>query len=353
MAAASSSPSNQDLSATPPENPLSIVTVAAAAGSGAGAASSRRLPPPCWSHEETIALIDAYRDKWYSLRRGNLRANHWQEVADDVAVRCPVDSPKTAVQCRHKMEKLRKRYRAEIQRAAPYGGVRSHRYCSSWVLFKLMDAMERGTNAAAAASPPPDEEELEDDAEDIKQNSVKHIGDIYSQNNLNSNKRSSFQGSMTNGGTGVRIRIPTLPMAKPYSKFDEILTQNPNPNPNTSYGSSRMLKGDCFGKKSADLGKRVSGEEEVGEKRKADPIAEMVTAIKALGDGFLKMERMKMELARELEEMKMEMEMKRTEMILESQQRIVEAFANALTEKNNNNKKTKRMPTPECQMPHS
>nr|GMC70660.1 trihelix transcription factor ASIL2 [Ipomoea batatas] len=281
MAAASSSPSNQDLSATPPENPLSIVTVAAA-GSGAGAASSRRLPPPCWSHEETIALIDAYRDKWYSLRRGNLRANHWQEVADDVAVRCPVDSPKTAVQCRHKMEKLRKRYRAEIQRAAPYGGVRSHRYCSSWVLFKLMDAMERGTNAAAAASPPPDEEELEDDAEDIKQNSVKHIGDIYSQNNLNSNKRSSFQGSMTNGGTGVRIRIPTLPMAKPYR--------------------------DCFGKKSADLGKRVSGEEEVGEKRKADPIAEM---------------------------------------------RIVEAFANALTEKNNNNKKTKRMPTPECQMPHS
>nr|GMC80419.1 trihelix transcription factor ASIL2 [Ipomoea batatas] len=281
MAAASSSPSNQDLSATPPENPLSIVTVAAA-GSGAGAASSRRLPPPCWSHEETIALIDAYRDKWYSLRRGNLRANHWQEVADDVAVRCPVDSPKTAVQCRHKMEKLRKRYRAEIQRAAPYGGVRSHRYCSSWVLFKLMDAMERGTNAAAAASPPPDEEELEDYAEDIKQNSVKHIGDIYSQNNLNSNKRSSFQGSMTNGGTGVRIRIPTLPMAKPYR--------------------------DCFGKKSADLGKRVSGEEEVGEKRKADPIAEM---------------------------------------------RIVEAFANALTEKNNNNKKTKRMPTPECQMPHS
>ncbi|XP_031116656.1 trihelix transcription factor ASIL2-like [Ipomoea triloba] len=145
---------------------------------GAGAASSRRFPLLCWSHEETIALIDAYRGKWYSLRRGNLQANHWQKVTDDVTIRCPIDSPNTVVQCWHKMEKLKKRYRAEIQRTAPYGGVRSHRYCSSWVLFKLMDAMERGTNATAS-SLPPDEEELEDDAEDIKQNSVKHICDIY------------------------------------------------------------------------------------------------------------------------------------------------------------------------------
>ncbi|CAH9128107.1 unnamed protein product [Cuscuta epithymum] len=339
--AASSSPSNLELSTTPTENPFSIVTVAA---------SSRRLPPPCWSHEETVALIDAYRDKWYSLRRGNLRANHWQEVADDVAVRCPIDSPKTAVQCRHKMEKLRKRYRSEIQRAAPYGGVRSQRYCSSWVLFKLMDSMERGPNAD---SPPMGDEEFDDDGDDVKQNSAKHIlGDIYSPNSYN--KRSSFQGSMSNGGSGVRIRIPTLPMAKPYDKFDEMLPQNPNPN--TSFGSSRMMsKGDLHEKRSAGFGKEVTGEEEmVGEKRKGDSIAEMVTAIKALGDGFLKIERMKMDMAREVEEMRMEMEMKRTEMILESQQSIVEAFVNALSERNNNTKKTRRMmPSPERQMGHS
>uniref|UniRef100_A0A6N2MGH2 Myb/SANT-like DNA-binding domain-containing protein n=1 Tax=Salix viminalis TaxID=40686 RepID=A0A6N2MGH2_SALVM len=52
------------------------------------------------------------------LRRGNLKANHWQEVADVVARCCPASSPpKIVVQCRHKMEKLRKRYRTEIQRA--------------------------------------------------------------------------------------------------------------------------------------------------------------------------------------------------------------------------------------------
>ncbi|XP_059313039.1 trihelix transcription factor ASIL1 [Lycium ferocissimum] len=294
------------------------------------AVSSRRLPPPCWSHDETISLIDSYRDKWYSLRRGNLRANHWQEVADDVASRTPVDVPKTAVQCRHKMEKLRKRYRNEIQRAAPYGGARSGRYCSAWVHFKRMDNMERGPNAV-------DEPSDEDVQEDYKQNNVKLIGDFYG-NNVNMGNRSSFPGVVSNGGGGFRIRIPGMPgsappMANPYSRVE-----NPN-----NFGSSKMFR-DGFVKK-ADLGKRVVGEG-VGEKEKGDPMGEMVAAIKVLGDGFVRMERMKMDMARELEEMRMEMEMKRTEMILESQQRIVEAFAQALSEKKH--KKVKRMPTPEC-----
>lgn len=210
-----------------------------------------------------------------------------------------------------------------------------------------MDAMERGPDAA---SPPPDEEELEDERDDFKQNSVKHIGDIYSEHNFNSKKRNSFQESMSNGGAGFRIRIPsarpipTPPMAKPYSKIDEMLSQIPNPNPN--YGSSRLYRADGVPKKAktSALGKRIV--EEVGEKRRGDPIAEAVAAIKMLGEGLVRIENMKMDVARELEQMKMEMEMKKTEMILESQQRIVEAFAIAFSEKNT--KKAKRMPTPEC-----
>ncbi|CAN4111890.1 unnamed protein product [Withania somnifera] len=307
--------------------PSSNVTVAVA---------SRRLPPPCWSHEETIALIDAYRDKWYSLRRGNLRANHWQEVADDVAVRCPVDLPKTAVQCRHKMEKLRKRYRAEIQRAAPYGGARSHRYCSAWVHFKRMDTMERGPNAV---SPPQSEDEGDEDVEDYRQDSVKLIGDLYG-NNGNTSSSSSYPGVVSNGGGGFQIRMPgsAPPMEKPYSRFEDSGVENPS-----NFGSSKIFR-DGFVNK-ADSGKRVVGEG-VEEKKKGDAMAEIVAAIKVLGDGFVRMERMKMDMARELEGMRMEMEMKRTQMILESQQRIVEAFAQALSDKKY--KKAKRMPTPEC-----
>ncbi|KAL7204820.1 hypothetical protein ACSBR2_017851 [Camellia fascicularis] len=72
----------------------------------------------------------------------------------------------------------------------------------------------------------------------------------------------------------------------------------------------------------------------------------MVVTIKGLGDRFMRMERMKMELAREVEAMQRDMEMKRTEMLLESQERIVEFFGKALLEKKN--KKAKRMPTPKA-----
>ena len=80
-------------------------------------------------------------------------------------------------------------------------------------------------------------------------------------------------------------------------------------------------------------GRVMRGSEEMGKKREREPMEELVAAVKVLGDGFVRME-----------QMKMEMEMKRTEMFLESQQRIVEAFAKTLSEKK---KRPKRMPLPE------
>ncbi|CAL5330509.1 unnamed protein product [Camellia sinensis] len=72
----------------------------------------------------------------------------------------------------------------------------------------------------------------------------------------------------------------------------------------------------------------------------------MVATIKGLGDGFMRMEMMKMEMAREVEAMRRDMEMNRTEMLLESHERIVEFFGKALSEKRN--KKAKRMPAPKA-----
>ncbi|PIN22792.1 Transcription factor GT-2 [Handroanthus impetiginosus] len=310
----------------------------------ASASSSRRLPPPCWSPDETAALIDAYREKWYSLRRGNLRANHWQEVADDVASRCPASPPKTAVQCRHKMEKLRKRYRSEIQRAAAHGGVR--RFTSSWVHFQSMHAMERGPNP----TPPSSDDEEEDD----HKNSIKRINDLY-----NYNQKGVFgsQGPENNGAiSGVRIKIPGRApagpsVAKVYSKFDEFGSQNPNiPNPRfansipvvNGAASSKVLRDGFAGR--AEMGKRIG---DMSKKNKADDgVGEVVAAIQALGEGFMRIEKVKMDMARQVEEMRMEMELKRTEMILESQQRIVEAFAKAISERSS--KRAKRNSTPDC-----
>uniref|UniRef100_A0A2P2JKE7 Myb-like domain-containing protein n=1 Tax=Rhizophora mucronata TaxID=61149 RepID=A0A2P2JKE7_RHIMU len=316
----------------------------------------RRLPPPCWSHEETIALIDAYRDKWYTLRRGNLKANHWQEVADAVGRRCPDASPqKTAVQCRHKMEKLRKRYRSEIQRAR---SMPVSRFTSSWVHFKRMDAMEKGPQAkddynsesdggGGGEDDNDDEKDNEDDNQGFYVENYKNgatpmntrsIHKLYRNGIGNSGSSVSASGSAAAGAGGFRIRIPTgVSIAQPghsfYGKIDSkyaVKASSSNFNPKPIYGSASSL--------GLGSSKVVRGNEEIGKKREREPMEEMVGAIKVLGDGFVRMEQMKMEMAREIETMKMEMEMKRTEMILESHQWIVEAFAKAFSEKKNKKK---------------
>ncbi|KAI9100864.1 hypothetical protein K1719_024226 [Acacia pycnantha] len=280
--------------------------------------SSRRLPPPCWSHDETVALIDAYRDKWYSLGRGNLKATHWQGVADAVTSRCPNASPpKTAIQCRHKMEKLRKRYRTEIQRPS---------------------AVKAENNSD---SPDEIDHDDDDDEQDLYEE-FKNAGAGSNTRSLNKLYRNGIGGGSDSGGIGgggFRIRIPTgVSIAQPGTKFyGKLADQKFNSNSNSAAPSSNCSPnyGTRILKERSGLGKR---------ERERDPVGEMVTAIKVLGDGFVRMEQMKMEMAREIETMRMDMEMKRTEMILESQQRIVEAFSKAVSEKKKN--KAKRMPSP-------
>ncbi|CAA2961194.1 Hypothetical predicted protein, partial [Olea europaea subsp. europaea] len=95
---------------------------------------------------ETLALIDAYRERWYALRRGYLRTTNWDAVATIINNRFSDASiPKISAQCRHKMEKLRQRYRAEKQRSLSYPNP-AGRFISSCFFFDYMDAMENRTN---------------------------------------------------------------------------------------------------------------------------------------------------------------------------------------------------------------
>ncbi|CAA2958275.1 Hypothetical predicted protein [Olea europaea subsp. europaea] len=83
---------------------------------------------------------------------------------------------------------------------------------------------------------------------------------------------------------------------------------------------------------------------DIARKKKGDNgMDEVVAAIETLGERFLIMEKM-MDMAREVEYMPMQMELKKTKLILESHQRIVEAFANVISDRKT--KKTKQMSTP-------
>ncbi|PWA97640.1 trihelix protein [Artemisia annua] len=110
-------------------------------GNGGDTKPPRKFPPLCWSQEEALVLIQAYRDRWHALRRGCLRTADWDAVAEELGRICPgVTPPKTSAQCRHKMEKLRQRYRVEKQREMSFGG---GQFVSNWFYFEAMEALER------------------------------------------------------------------------------------------------------------------------------------------------------------------------------------------------------------------
>ncbi|KAJ8512250.1 hypothetical protein OPV22_002684 [Ensete ventricosum] len=199
--------------------------------------ASRRLAAPIWTHEETLALIGAYRDKWYALRRGNFRASHWQEVAD----RCPSgpSPPKTSVQCRHKVEKLRKRYRSERHKSLQLDT--SLPPSSSWVYFRKMDAMEHGGSVevgephrpSACQSPAPHHPPSSDDEEN---DDYEHRGAGGGSNTR------SLHHLMTNGGGAIgelRFTIPKSVRSKVY-RADDRVAPNPSMNPNAT---TRFFKG--------------------------------------------------------------------------------------------------------------
>ncbi|XP_052171431.1 uncharacterized protein LOC127787427 [Diospyros lotus] len=430
----------------------------------------KKFPPPCWTQEETLALIDAYRDRWYALRRGYLRTADWDAVAAAVAQRCPGASPaKSSAQCRHKMEKLRQRYRAEKQRSLSFPG----RFFSSWFFFENMDSMERGTSLADGSDQNTDDRVESDVIKGLgDRNMVETVFRMKNSKRIDGNSipnlvpdqrgldtagafhlkdRNSgalgytakdcipnFDSGVLNGymedgsdedlgddtdfGGGYRIRNPAdgqfvHPMlrAKKFGKIHGNFGPNFDPsrdegggfcikptdqaveaagfrakklgkpddgrfklNSNFDYSDggflvnlsgdrysipagfrakspvkadgnscpsldSRVLNGFFSGWDSGLGKKNCGGGGGGGFKRDRDPIGEMVSAINLLGEGFMKVEKMKMEMVREIEKMRMEMEMKRSELILQSQQQIVDAFVNVLME--NKKKKKKKAET--------
>jgi hypothetical protein len=55
-------------------------------------------------------------------------------------------------------------------------------------------------------------------------------------------------------------------------------------------------------------------------------MAEVASALRAVGEGFLRMEERRLELSLQMEKERMEAEMKRTQTMLDAQQLFVEAF---------------------------
>ncbi|XP_028126128.1 probable serine/threonine-protein kinase samkC [Camellia sinensis] len=271
----------------------------------------KKIQPLPWTHPETVNLIQAYQEKWYSLKRGQLKSNQWEEVAITVAARCGYDEPsKSAIQCRHKLEKLRKRFRAEKQKPYPH----------AWEYFDLMDSMERGPLPISARpmamvqfhkSNPNDEEDDDNDNDEEVVNETNCI-DTSKRNKSKSINHlvnaPSIDWKLRSGSDRVSV------IRRPCERFEE--------------------------EEEEEEGEDEEDEEDVvvvgGGGR--ETVVELAAEIKAFAERLVKMESKKMEMMRETERYRMEMENKRIEMILDSQRKIVDTIGRAF---GSHNKKLK------------
>ena len=294
MSSSSSDAARDDVSSPglpPLAAPVAAAAAAAAAaassmgGMGLGAgASGRRLPPPCWTHEETLALIEAYRDRWEALRKGNLRAADWDDVANAVTARCgrfPTATLKSGVQCRHKIEKLRKRYRAERSRSA------GRSKGPKWPFFPLLHDL------AGGGVPDPSPNAIVKIKTKGPVPPASTPSPVSSPSSEEAVRSRSLHGLISNGGAGSGLRF-TIPKAS-RSRPAAVAAFNPE---------------------------RNHGEDDA----ESEAMAEVADALRAVGERFLRMEERRLELSLQMEKERMESEMKRTQSMLDAQQLFLEAF---------------------------
>ncbi|GLT28184.1 hypothetical protein SLA2020_031350 [Shorea laevis] len=263
--------------------------------------ATRKPQPVPWTHEETLHLIQAYQEKWYSLKRGSLKASQWEEVAITVAARCGLadEDAKSATQCRHKMEKLRRRYRAERQ---SLGGT------SSWPYYHPMDALDRGPFPISARPltlvPGRDdrnhENSLRENDSDINDdNGVEDDDDVEEE-------EEEDEGFGKSRSINYILRRPSV-----VNRFSGLL-QNPMKRRRVEDEEEEEVVEEEEGVVEAEVGRGGS---------------ELAVEIRRFAERFAGIERMRMEIMRETERYRMEMENKRIEMILDSQRKIVDMIA--------------------------
>ncbi|GKA84732.1 trihelix transcription factor ASIL2 [Tanacetum coccineum] len=99
----------------------------ASSGGGSGGGGGGR--EDCWSEGATGVLIDAWGERYLELSRGNLKQKHWKEVADIVSSRTDfMKVPKTDIQCKNRIDTVKKKYKLEKAKIAAGGGPSTWRF---------------------------------------------------------------------------------------------------------------------------------------------------------------------------------------------------------------------------------
>ncbi|XP_047328947.1 trihelix transcription factor ASIL2-like [Impatiens glandulifera] len=139
------------VAAAPPQKPLTLALPIQQGGGGGGgrtpAAANGGGREDCWSEGGTKLLIDAWGERYLELSRGNLKQKHWKEVADVVSRQDDYSkTPKTDIQCKNRIDTVKKKYKAEKAKISAGGGP------SKWLFYDRLDYLI-GPTAKIGASP--------------------------------------------------------------------------------------------------------------------------------------------------------------------------------------------------------
>lgn len=286
----------------------------------------KSAPAQPWSHVETMHLIDAYEERWTALRRGQLKAHQWEEVAAEVVARCAatpgvVAQRKTGTQCRHKLEKLRKRYRTEGARPVT----------SLWPYFRRMDRLERGPLAASSAYPPAadsppaaEEEDEEEEEEEEEEEDVQEEEQEEEEEELapRSNNTRSINGIIREFGTGLAPRHPQLQLHQPLPS--SITPSTAPPRKRVAYEAFQAAA-------AAAAVKAKDDEEEAAEldRRPGGAGAQLSAVLRDFGEGVMRLERRRMEVQWEIERGWQEVDARHARMLQDAQRQLRDTVAAA------------------------
>ncbi|KAK8581230.1 hypothetical protein V6N13_144270 [Hibiscus sabdariffa] len=87
-----------------------------------------------WTEHETFVLLDAWGDRFLKRGSKSLRSEEWQEVAEKVLEVSKIE--RTDTQCRNRLDTLKKKYKKEKAMLAESGAT-----SSKWVYFRKMDML--------------------------------------------------------------------------------------------------------------------------------------------------------------------------------------------------------------------
>ncbi|KAJ7552442.1 hypothetical protein O6H91_06G055300 [Diphasiastrum complanatum] len=242
-----------------------------------------------WSDIATACLLEAFEEKWIALRRGNLRCSNWEEVAGEVNLRCGVS--RTGEQCRHKMEKLRRKYREEksLRDRLCFGP-------SKWIWYDKFEGM-LGDNK-------PKECELLACNEIARKTAAADALDRFATWNGVEGMPLGLR-SQYNMDTEVRVNVNAADSA-PAAKNERDDASFTSPSQRAPRGIGTENHGVATTK--VNLAAKA-----IAKRRKANSF---LPALKCFMDGILRIEQHKMELQKDNERLRCEMELKRTELLV-------------------------------------